>query len=228
MKYKKGTFVVVPNVQFLKERNPEMLSVYFWLCVHCNDDGMCFPTKGTLCKETGLSHNTLTKYLKLLINEGFIICEQRKTKNGRNTSNMYYLQLMEGMESSVGVGIPPSSGSQTIPSINYTNLTIIQPEVVPVIFTPFSLEDELKKLWESTWKPNKIIALYLTAKKMTFDNKKQFDATVSRNLKPAKFLQGYSSDQIEQTMEYCEKNYSEFGWTMETLVKRIALLVNIK
>jgi hypothetical protein len=29
-------------------------------------------------------------------------------------------------------------------------------------------------------------------------------------------------------MEYCEKNYSEFGWTMETLVKRIALLVNIK
>lgn len=129
MKYKKGTFVVVSNKHRLLGKPPEMLAVYFWLSSHADDEGTCFPTKKLLAQEAGCSHNTVDKYLKLLVEEGFISIEHRKKRGSKeNTSNLYQLHLMGDLPPTDGMTLPPSRGSETISNINSTHLTQIAEE----------------------------------------------------------------------------------------------------
>lgn len=91
--------------------------------------------------------------------------------------------------------------------------------------TLFSFEEELSKLKESTRKDFKIIALYWTKKKFKFENKKQFDSALRRELRASKELTGYSGEQIARAIKYCQDNYEKVGWTLETINKRISDVV---
>lgn len=94
---------------------------------------------------------------------------------------------------------------------------------------PFSFEEELKKLKDSTRKDFKIIALYWKIKNYRFDNHSQFSKGLRRELKPAGMLTGYSGTQIAVAINYCRDEYNEkIPWTLETVGKRIADLVNVK
>lgn len=133
MKYKKGTFVVVPNKEHLKGKPSEMQTIYFWLCDHSDEDGECFPSRSKIAKEAGCGIKTVDKYLKLLVDEGFLGIEQRK-KNGtkENMSNLYTLLLkdtypLKEPHPSVVLDPTPSveKGAVTIPSINSTQITIL-------------------------------------------------------------------------------------------------------
>ena len=123
MKYKKGTFVIVPNLDELKGKPSEMQAIYLWICSHADKDGMCFPTKSTIEKEAGCSHNTVSKYLKQLVDDGFLAIKERYTKSGRNTSNEYQLLILEGIPTNNGIDHPTNNGSQTISISNHTHLT---------------------------------------------------------------------------------------------------------
>lgn len=96
MKYTKGTFVVVPNKEYLKGKPSEMQTLYFWICSYANEDGQCFPSRTRLAKEVGCNVRTIDKYMKVLIDEGFIIKQIRKVEGGKqNLSNIYTLMLLE-------------------------------------------------------------------------------------------------------------------------------------
>jgi predicted transcriptional regulator len=227
MKYKKGTFVVVPNLEELKGKPSEMQAIYLWICQHANNDGLCFPKKVTISKEAGCSHNTVDKYLKQLVEDGFIEITQRKTKEGKNTSNEYQLLILGCGDVKNGLRSHPNIGSQTISNINYTNITNTQPEVVPVKVKevkPFSFEEEMQKLIDSTWKRNKIIYLYFLKKKFKFDNMVQFKAEYKRNLRPAGELEGYNSQQIEQTMNKMDE--LGLSWTLNAIGRNISNVIN--
>ena len=90
----------------------------------------------------------------------------------------------------------------------------------------FNFENELKKLSESKWKPDKIIALFWMRKKWKFENAKQFKTERGRQLKPAKALEGYNSEQLTKAFQYCEDNYNNFNWGLETCLKVIAKAIN--
>ena len=92
----------------------------------------------------------------------------------------------------------------------------------------FNYEDELQKLRESTWKPNKIVALVWTRKGYHFDNAEQFAANHARDVKLAKSLEGYSANDIHATIDFCEKEASEVGytWGVATIAKKIANIIN--
>lgn len=94
--------------------------------------------------------------------------------------------------------------------------------------SPFIFKEELELLRTNSWIPKKIVFNYFLRKGFTYENRKQFDSAVGRNLKPALQLEGYTSSQIDKTMDYCEKNYKDFGWTLETVVKRISEVANKK
>lgn len=131
MRYKKGTFIVIPNKDLLKGKPAEMQSIYTWLCEHADEDGVCFPTKATIAREAGCSHNTVDKYLKQLVEDGFLSITQRKKKGSKeNTSNSYQIMLKETDDlgsppPNNGMTCPPNSGLETNPSINQPNLTVI-------------------------------------------------------------------------------------------------------
>jgi predicted transcriptional regulator len=124
MKYKKGTFVIVPNLDELSGKPSEMQAIYLWICSHADKNGVCFPTKSKIGEEAGCSHNTVSKYLKQLVEDGFLEIKERYTKNGRNTSNEYQLLILEGIPPKNGIDHPTKNGSQTISRSNYTHLTI--------------------------------------------------------------------------------------------------------
>ncbi len=88
----------------------------------------------------------------------------------------------------------------------------------------FSYKEELEKLRSSKRKDYKIIADYLTIKGFQFDNKDQYIAHFKRCLGSAKHLKGYSQSQIDRIIQHCKDTYPE--WTMETMVKRSADVIN--
>lgn len=92
---------------------------------------------------------------------------------------------------------------------------------------PFNFQEELIKLKESKRKDFKIIALYWKKKNWVFENREQFNAALTRELKAAKALKGYSGEQIAKAVGYCAKEYPEV-YTLETVHKRITDMVNKK
>lgn len=131
MKYKKGTFVIVPNLDELNGKPSEMQAIYLWICQHSDSNGLCFPKKATIGREAGCSHNTVDKYLKKLVDDGFLEITPRKNKEGKNTSNEYQLLIMGRTPTQNRDDSQPNNGSQTISNITIPTLTIdIQPEVV--------------------------------------------------------------------------------------------------
>jgi DNA-binding transcriptional regulator YhcF (GntR family) len=156
MKYKKGTFVVVPNLDELSGKPSEMQIIYMWLCTFADKDGECFPGRKTLAKKSGCSIKTVDKYLKQLVEDGFISKKVRRKKDSKqNLSNIYGLLLLDNndkkelaevndmLDYEVGEvqELPPAAiqnatrdsskkDAVTIPNINCTNLTNIQSEII--------------------------------------------------------------------------------------------------
>jgi len=148
MKYKKGNFIVVPNVDILSGKPTEMQVLFFWICKYANEDGECFPSRKKLATDCGYSDRTVDKYLKVLIEQKFIQKTVRKKKNSKeNMSNLY--QIMEiDLEENVKQSQYPSetdvstcgepNDTVTIPNNNYNNLTIKEAE-------PLQKEEEIQE-----------------------------------------------------------------------------------
>ena len=225
MKYEKGTFMVVPNKNHLRGKPSEMQSIYFWLCDHINDDGNCFPSRTKIAKEAGCGIRTVDKYLKQLVDEGFVeITLRKKSGTQENMSSLYQVMLLNALPS-VKKNTTPSVKKDivTVPSINSTHLTTNTPTVAP----PFSFQEELEKLQTSSWRPNKILALYFSKKKFNFENKEQMENELDINRGVAKVLDkaAYKGDRLERAMNYCIENYSDVGWNLHTLKKRINTII---
>jgi len=241
MKYKKGTFVVIPNKQYLKGKPSEMQSIYFWLCEHADDTGGCFPTKETISDDAGCSHNTVDKYLKQLSDEGFLRITNRRKRGSKEFTSNHYQVLILTHNPKMGLPQPkngttgtPKNGLETNLNINEPNLNTLVDETTNKegshreVEKPFSFIVELSKLQQSKLVAWKIIHNYWVKKRMVFNNREQFNSAFRRNLKPANALKGYSSKEIDLVMDYCEKNFTNYGWTLETVVKRINEIINKK
>lgn len=131
MKYKKGTFVVVPNLERLDLLPSTSQALYIWICKYANDDGECFPSRSKLAKHIGCDVRTVDKHINFLIELGFMTKEIRHKKGSKeNMSNMYQLQLIRHPSEVSDTTPSEKNDTVTISSINYTNLTNIQQEVV--------------------------------------------------------------------------------------------------
>lgn len=93
-KYEKGSFIVTPNAQRLKGLPTHSQVVYVWLSFFSNQDGTCFPSRKTLAEYCGIKKiQTLDKYIKILVDKGFVKKEKR-FKDSSQTSNLYFLPLV--------------------------------------------------------------------------------------------------------------------------------------
>ena len=240
MKYKKGTFVIVPNKERLRGKPSEYLAIFFWLCAYANDNGTCFPSRQKLAFDCGVTDRTIDKYVEMLVADGLIEKKKRKNKTTNEyTSNLYSILQFNGVAKRTTVPLvktvtqpseagDPTGGEPNIPitvsNINYTNLTTPQPEVEQ---GTYSFEEEMQKLFNQGWKGNKIIWLYITWRKLRPTNQKQFDSEVGRNKQFVKNLTGYDSEQVEKTFEYCQEKWGEY-WSLKAVVNNISLVASGK
>lgn len=128
MKYRKGSFITLPNKEHLKGKPSEMQTIYLWICDHSDEDGECFPSRARLAREAGCGIRTVDKYLKQLVEDGFLSSTQRKKAGtSENMSNLYQIMLLDALPS-VKKDTTPSveKDAVTKPSINQTHLTTIE------------------------------------------------------------------------------------------------------
>lgn len=65
-------------------------AIYAYFCSYAGAGATCFPTRDKICKDMGISGDTLGKHLKALAKKGYIQIEQVKD-NGRFSHNVYTL-----------------------------------------------------------------------------------------------------------------------------------------
>ena len=85
---------------------------------------------------------------------------------------------------------------------------------------PFNTEDYIKELKQSRQRHIQVIGLYWEYKHYNFENHKQCEKALKRELKPATDLAPFSDDKIRDVMDWLEANES-FKWTLETIPKYI-------
>lgn len=64
--------------------------IYAYFCSFAGAGALCFPTRSKICYDLCISIDTFGKYLRQLIEHGYIKCEQIK-ENGRFSHNVYTL-----------------------------------------------------------------------------------------------------------------------------------------
>ncbi len=79
-----GRCFLLPNEIFTLELSPGELSVYAYL-VFCEDreTHQCWPSIGKICQYTGMSANTITKYIRQLEEKQLIDVESTKVRTKR-------------------------------------------------------------------------------------------------------------------------------------------------
>jgi hypothetical protein len=65
--------------------------IYAYFCSFAGGGDQCFPTRKKICYDLGISNDTLSKYLRQLIESGYISCEQIK-EHGKFSHNVYTLE----------------------------------------------------------------------------------------------------------------------------------------
>lgn len=91
MKYKKGSFITVPNTEELKGLHPTAQCLFMWLCYHANQNGECFPSRKRLSILCRVSVDMVDKMLKILIGSKIVIKEKRKKNEKQNKTNLYHI-----------------------------------------------------------------------------------------------------------------------------------------
>lgn len=238
MKYKKGTFVVVPNIDILAGKNTEIQTLFMWLCIFADENGQCFPSRKLLAQRCGLGIRTIDKYIDLLVELKLVDKKKRfNKKKNEFSSNLYQVVIPPALPSATDDTTPSATNIPiTISNTNYTQLSVVPVATAKVEVkktkkqireeSPFIFKEELEALWNSGWKPKKIIYNYFVRKNIVHENVKQFDSAVARYLRPAQALEGYSSKQIESVMDYLDDK--KLSWTLETIAKNISEVVNRK
>lgn len=145
----------------LKVGNPLRKLVLIKLADNASDKGECFPSIAYIAEQCEISERSVQNHIKQLEVDGLLKIESRKSENGLNKSNIYYLNFSGanaapyGANGSIsganaapsGESPAPSSGANAAPITSH----IIEPVKEPVnnlIINGFdfsALNDELDK-----------------------------------------------------------------------------------
>ena len=192
---------------------------------------------------TGQSNRAIATAIQVCVKHGWIVARDKKgslcdTSEKRRRRKVWYqlgnvfTSKISSEESSLDGEKDKKSSEQNdinlVKKVHNTKETITkETNTVADATREFNFLEEMQKLKESSRKDMKIIALYWASKKYEFENQLQFQKSLRRELRPASLLLGYSGKQILAAINYCKDEYDErVPWTLETVGKRIADIVN--
>ncbi len=195
--------------------------LYYWKDRGCREDGYIYKTKKEIEEET-----TLTRYQQDRIRtklKSMGILEEKLIKANGSPTIHYKLNieavqnlLMEKQETYYS-----NSKKLTIPlTENTTENTIHNNIHIVGKANEWVFASKLKEMKEANRKDLQIIANYWELKGFAFDNKKQYESAIKRELKPASILVGYSLERIIEVIKHLKSN-ADFKFTLETVHKYI-------
>ncbi|MFA5009311.1 MAG: helix-turn-helix domain-containing protein [Candidatus Paceibacterota bacterium] len=127
MKYEKGSFLVIPNKEKLKETDAISQSIFFWICDFSDKNGQCYPSINTLARLSRVCKNTVKKRIARLEEMGFVKKTIRKSCDGKNYSNLYQILIIKNKKSNRSADDPyGANDAQTTGQEIATNSTKIK------------------------------------------------------------------------------------------------------
>lgn len=78
----------------MQDRNINVVSkgIYAYICSFSGKGNDCFPSRKKISYDLNISNDTLGKYLKELIENGYIVVKQQK-ENGKFSNNIYHINM---------------------------------------------------------------------------------------------------------------------------------------
>ena len=133
MKYNKGTFVIVPNINELALLPPTAQGLYLWICKFSDENGSCYPSRKKLASLLNCDMRTIDKYMQILVDNELIEKTKRKKEGtNENMSNLYQLLICSDPSSRLDVTPSEQNVPVTVSSINSIQLTNSETEVSSV------------------------------------------------------------------------------------------------
>lgn len=127
MKYRKGSFIVVPNLSALHGQDPMVQCLFMWLCHFANQDGECYPSVETLVNCTGMSRGSVKNKMKVLIDLKIVRRKIRKKSSKNNQTNLYTILIRDRSRDALRRSRDDRQGGQEMTTelypMNYTYLT---------------------------------------------------------------------------------------------------------
>ena len=99
----------------LKVGNPLRKLVLIKLADNANDKGECFPSVAYIAEQCEISERSVQNHIKQLEVDGLLKIESRKSENGLNKSNIYYLNFSGANPAPYGAN-NSNSGANPAPS----------------------------------------------------------------------------------------------------------------
>lgn len=95
-------------------RGPKM-QIMLALIDYTNENGECFPSISTICRDAVISRTTFEKHMPELIRDGHIQVEHRWKADGSRDSNLYRIPMLDvaptgGVSPVDGVRVAPANG----------------------------------------------------------------------------------------------------------------------
>lgn len=195
---------------------------------------------------TGKSNRAIATAIQVCVKTGWIIAKDRQgtlcnTPEKRRRRKVWYqlgsvftnkISSEESSQDNNLVNITTQSSEHNdinlVKKVHNTKETLTKETNTNVASDTFSFKEELKKIMEGKRKDLKIIALYFIKKGLVFKNQQQFNANLVEELRNAKKLIGYSKEELEKIMDFCEADSkkNEYEWKLSTVVKKSSITIN--
>jgi DNA-binding Lrp family transcriptional regulator len=212
MKYKKGSFITIPNIEKLKELDAYSQALFIWMCYHSNQDGFCFPSRKKLAEESGMSLASVKRSIKKLEDKGVIKKTTRK-KGKKNMTNLYEIIILRvgsertqgGSERTQGVGSERAGELNPVSLTKSTEVALTQKtekfiKELKEVFKDTTLNqkqvEELKKFVSYWTEPNRSKTKLRWELERTWDMKRRV-GTWTRN---AEKFEGKSNNKYKAKM----------------------------
>lgn len=197
----------------MKDRNLTIgaKAVYAYLCSYSGAGGIAYPSRSLICHDLKISQETLSKHLKNLEEQGYILREQQRS-NGSFSHNIYTIltiprkpdtKITDIEKTDIGK-LETNNNSYNNNSINNNNKNI------------YIVENEENKNQEAI--PYKEIIEYLNEKA----GKQYRDTTPkTRELIKARWKEGFTSEDFKKVID--NKTLLWKGTEMETYLRPVTL-----
>lgn len=205
MKYSKGSFIVVPNKEVLDGVFTNLQVVFMWLCSYADEDGICFPSRATLARNTGCSVKTIDRAIESLCEAG-LLKKTTRSSGGKNLTNLYQIMLLDrsgdsqslrGVRESLGVA--SESRTELNPVLTQSTYSSANAEI--------RVSEDVIPRKESTAKyPHalEVFALWGAYPKNWTSLKNSVQREAAENL-----YEEQGIEEIKAALEYIEKHKSE-------------------
>lgn len=230
-------FTIVPNI-IVNGYTAMESGVYLYIKKRAGEGGEFYERVKIAARNLGIDPKTFRKIRDKFVRDGKLkyVGERKESasrQGGKQTIKVYKItdiwkeniKNYKGRENTPTLKLKGRENTSLKGRENTTpNNNLIKKE--PIINmsakpTDWQLEKEIEKLLKDPRRHIQVIGVWIKEKGLNPENAEQMQSLIKRNLKPARLLNGYTNEDIHETVKVIKNTEYLKKWTLETIAKYI-------